>query len=80
VKRQAEAQGSTDSLASAGITAQERNVISLLADGCTNRQIADRLALSERTVKTYVSNILQKLHMRRRSQAAAFMARQDPLQ
>lgn len=73
VQKQAET-GAADPLSRAGITRQERHVLPLLAEGRTNREIAEELALSERTVKTYVSNILQKLRLSRRSQAAAFMA------
>lgn len=58
-----------------GLSEQERNVLRLLAEGKTNRDIAATLYLSEHTVKTYVSNILQKLHLSRRAEAAAFIAR-----
>jgi DNA-binding NarL/FixJ family response regulator len=56
---------------------QERKILSLIAAGQTNRQIAAELSLAESTVKTYVSNILQKLHLVRRAQAAAFIARRQ---
>jgi DNA-binding NarL/FixJ family response regulator len=59
----------------AGLTAQERNILPLIADGRTNREIARSLALSEHTVKTYISNILQKLQMTRRSELSAFITR-----
>jgi two-component system, NarL family, response regulator DevR len=65
-----------DPLVVAGLSEQERNILPLIAEGKTNREIAGLLVLSERTVKTYVSNILQKLHLSRRSEAAAFAARQ----
>jgi DNA-binding NarL/FixJ family response regulator len=58
-----------------GLTQQERRVVALVAEGKTNRQIARELCLSEYTVKTYVSTILQKLHLTRRAEAAAFIAR-----
>jgi DNA-binding NarL/FixJ family response regulator len=58
-----------------GLSDQERHILPLIAEGKTNREIAGALNLSEYTVKTYVSNILQKLHMTRRSEAAAFIAR-----
>jgi DNA-binding NarL/FixJ family response regulator len=61
------------------LSEQERKILSLIAAGMTNRQIAPALALSESTVKTYVSNILQKLHMVRRAQAAAYLARKQGL-
>ena len=54
---------------------QERRVLDLLAEGLTNRQIAERLFLAEKTVKNYVSNLLAKLGMSRRSEAAAYAAR-----
>lgn len=60
----------------ASLTKQERNVLELLAEGLTNRQIADRLYLAEKTVKNYVSNLLMKLDMRRRTEAAVYAARQ----
>ncbi|HEY7060478.1 MAG TPA: response regulator transcription factor [Chloroflexota bacterium] len=58
-----------------GLSEQERKILPLLAEGKTNREIAAQLYLSEHTVKTYVSNILQKLHLSRRAEAAAFIAR-----
>jgi two-component system, NarL family, response regulator DevR len=68
--------GAEDPLAVAGLSSQERNILPLIAEGKTNREIAEVLVLSERTIKTYVSNILQKLQLSRRSEAAAFSARQ----
>ncbi|MDH3499410.1 MAG: response regulator transcription factor [Acidimicrobiia bacterium] len=62
----------------AKLSPQERNVLKLIAQGRTNRQIAEELALAEKTVKNYVSNLLRKLDMRRRSEAAAFRASIDP--
>ncbi len=58
----------------AKLSPQERNVLRLIAQGRTNRQIAEELSLAEKTVKNYVSNLLRKLDMRRRSEAAAFRA------
>nr|WP_225955159.1 response regulator transcription factor [Kibdelosporangium phytohabitans] len=60
--------GPTDKLAD--LTEQERKVLELIGEGLTNRQIAERLFLAEKTVKNYVSNLLAKLGMRRRTQAA----------
>ncbi|ONI75059.1 DNA-binding response regulator [Actinosynnema sp. ALI-1.44] len=60
--------GPTDKLAE--LTEQERKVLELIGEGMTNRQIAERLFLAEKTVKNYVSNLLAKLGMRRRTQAA----------
>lgn len=54
------------------LTRQERRIFDLIGQGCTNRQIADRLFLAEKTVKNYVSNMLRKLGMERRTQAAVF--------
>jgi len=60
-----------------GLTQQERVLLDLLAEGLTNRQIADRMFLAEKTVKNYVSNLLAKLGMERRTQAATYAARLD---
>jgi DNA-binding NarL/FixJ family response regulator len=59
----------------AGLSEQERRVLELIGEGLTNRQIGERLFLAEKTVKNYVSNLLAKLGMQRRTQAAAFAAR-----
>ena len=61
----------------ASLTPQERRILDLIAEGCTNRQIADTMFLAEKTVKNYVSNLLAKLGMERRTQAATFAARLD---
>lgn len=58
------------------LTDQEERVLSLVAEGKTNREIAQALFLSEGTVKNYVSNILAKLNFSRRSQLAAYVARE----
>ena len=60
-----------------GLTPQERRILSLLADGKTNRQIADEMFLAEKTVKNYVSNLLSKMGMSRRTEAAVYAARLD---
>ena len=52
----------------------------LVAEGLTNRQIGERMFLAEKTVKNYVSNLLSKLGMSRRSEAAAYAARLDERQ
>jgi DNA-binding NarL/FixJ family response regulator len=57
------------------LTPREREVLALLADGMRNREIAERLVVSETTVKTHVRHILEKLHLRNRSEAAVFAAR-----
>jgi len=56
------------------LTDQERRILDLIAEGLTNRQIADRIHLAEKTVKNYVSNLLTKLGMQRRTQAAVYAA------
>jgi DNA-binding NarL/FixJ family response regulator len=57
------------------LTSQERRVLDLLAEGLTNREIGERLYLAEKTVKNYVSNLLMKLDMHRRTEAAVYAAR-----
>jgi DNA-binding NarL/FixJ family response regulator len=59
----------------ARLTDQERRILDLIAEGLTNRQIAQRIHLAEKTVKNYVSNLLAKLGMERRTQAAVYAAR-----
>ena len=59
----------------ARLSDQERRILDLIAEGCTNRQIGQRLHLAEKTVKNYVSNMLTKLGMERRTEAAVFAAR-----
>ncbi len=59
----------------ASLTAQEQRILELIAEGLTNRQIADTIYLAEKTVKNYVSNLLAKLGMERRTQAAVYAAR-----
>src|SRR2546429_8267889 len=54
----------------AGLTEQERELLDLIGEGLTNRQIAERMFLAEKTVKNYVSRLLAKLGMQRRTQAA----------
>jgi two-component system, NarL family, response regulator DevR len=63
----------TDSRLSS-LTQREREVLDLIADGLTNRQIGERMFLAEKTVKNYVSSLLGKLGMERRTQAAVFGA------
>jgi DNA-binding NarL/FixJ family response regulator len=57
------------------LTAQERRIFDLIGEGYTNRQIAREMYLAEKTVKNYVSNLLAKLGMSRRTEAAALAAR-----
>jgi DNA-binding NarL/FixJ family response regulator len=56
----------------ARLSAQERRILHLIADGMTNRQIANEMHLAEKTIKNYVSNLLTKLGMERRTEAAVF--------
>ena len=62
----------------ASLTEQERKVLAGLAEGKTNREIGETLFLSEKTVKNYVSRILDKLGLSRRAEAAAYMAKHRP--
>lgn len=68
-------QGSVEDQRMRRLSTQERRVLSLIAEGLTNKQIGDRLYLAEKTVKNYVSNMLAKLGMERRTEAAAYAAR-----
>jgi two-component system response regulator DevR len=67
--------GPTEDKRLAGLTPQERRILDLIAEGRTNRQIGEVMFLAEKTVKNYVSHLLAKLGMARRSEAAAFAAR-----
>jgi len=58
----------------ASLTAREREILNLITDGLTNRQIGERLFLAEKTVKNYVSALLAKLGFERRTQAAVYRA------
>jgi DNA-binding NarL/FixJ family response regulator len=69
--------GSENDQRLAQLTDQERRIFELIGDGKSNRQIADTLYLAEKTVKNYVSNLLAKLGMSRRTEAAAMAARLD---
>jgi DNA-binding NarL/FixJ family response regulator len=53
-----------------GLTEQERKILSLIGEGLTNREISQRMHLAEKTVKNYVSNVLAKLGLQRRTQVA----------
>jgi DNA-binding NarL/FixJ family response regulator len=59
----------------ASLSDQERRILTLLSDGLTNRQIAAEMFLAEKTVKNYVSNLLGKMGMQRRTEAAVYAAR-----
>jgi DNA-binding NarL/FixJ family response regulator len=58
-----------------GLTDQERRILEFLSEGMTNREIADQMFLAEKTVKNYVSNLLSKMGMQRRTEAAVYAAR-----
>ncbi|MEV6104422.1 response regulator transcription factor [Streptomyces sp. NPDC051940] len=61
----------------ASLTEQERKILDLIGEGMTNRAIGEELHLAEKTIKNYVSSLLSKLGMERRSQAAAYVARKQ---
>jgi DNA-binding NarL/FixJ family response regulator len=65
-------EGPPQDTALAQLTDQERRILELIGEGLTNRQIAERMFLAEKTVKNYVSSLLSKLGMERRTQAAVF--------
>ena len=65
----------TDADELAALTKQERKILTLVAEGKTNKEIAAEVFLSDKTVKNYVSSILAKLNLERRAQAAAYVAR-----
>jgi two-component system, NarL family, response regulator DevR len=65
--------GEDDELA--GLTDQEKRLLDLIAQGLTNRQIGEQMFLAEKTIKNYVSNLLSKLGMSRRTEVAAYAAR-----
>ncbi len=71
--RTAASGGAADELAD--LTSQERKILLLVAEGMTNKEIASDVFLSDKTVKNYVSSILSKLNLQRRTQAAAFVAK-----
>ena len=63
----------------AGLTAREREVLCLIATGASNREIAEALYISERTVKNHITSILSQLNLRDRTQAAMFASPFLPL-
>ena len=67
--------GPTEHPELASLTDQERKILVLIAEGLTNRQIGERLFLAEKTIKNYVSSILAKLGLERRTQAAVLASR-----
>jgi two-component system response regulator DevR len=61
------------------LSPQEKRVLALLAEGCTNKEIGVKLGLSEKTVKNYLSTVFEKLNVSRRAEAAAIYAQQKGL-
>jgi two-component system response regulator DevR len=74
IARVLERLGSPEADPLAGLTPQERRILDLIAQGMTNRQIGEEMFLAEKTVKNYVSHLLAKLGMQRRTEAAAYAA------
>jgi len=70
--------GPEEDKALAPLTDQERRILELIGEGLTNRQIAERMFLAEKTVKNYVSSLLGKLGMERSTQAAVFAVKHPP--
>jgi len=68
--------GSPAADALALLSPQERRVLALIAEGCTNKEVAVKLTLSEKTVKNYLSTVFEKLHVSRRAEAAVIYAQQ----
>ncbi len=60
----------------ATLSPQERRVLALIAEGCTNKEVGLKLGLSEKTVKNYLSTVFEKLHVSRRSEAAVIFAQE----
>jgi DNA-binding NarL/FixJ family response regulator len=60
-----------------GLSPQERRILQHIAEGLTNRQIGEALGLAEKTVKNYVTSVLAKMGMERRTQAAVYMVSKD---
>ncbi len=67
--------GNTKNSELSGLTEQEKTILTLIGEGMTNRQIGEKMYLAEKTIKNYVSGLLAKLGMERRTQAAAYIAR-----
>ena len=60
----------------ASLSPQEKRVLALIAEGCTNKEVAAKLGLSEKTVKNYLSTVFEKLHVSRRAEAAVIYAQE----
>ena len=68
--------GGTGRDALASLSPQERRVLALIAEGCTNKEVGVKLGLSEKTVKNYLSTVFEKLHVSRRAEAAVIYAQE----
>lgn len=66
--------GGRDAFAS--LSPQEKRVLALIAEGCTNKEVGVKLGLSEKTVKNYLSTVFEKLHVSRRAEAAVIYAQE----
>lgn len=66
--------GGTGRDALASLSPQEKRVLALIAEGCTNKEVGVKLSLSEKTVKNYLSTVFEKLHVSRRAEAAVIYA------
>jgi two-component system response regulator DevR len=73
----AQSAGATNEDLSA-LSPQERRVLALVADGKTNKEVGEQLGLSDNTVKNYLGSVFEKLHIKRRSQAAALYVQNTP--
>lgn len=79
VMQLARAGDSAASDALSSLSPQEKRIVALIAEGCTNKEAAQKLGLSEKTVKNYLSTVFEKLHVSSRAQAAALYAQnQNP--
>lgn len=61
----------------ASLSPQEKRVLALIAEGCTNKEVGAKLGLSEKTVKNYLSTVFEKLHVSRRAEAAVIYAQEE---
>ena len=69
--------GGTGRDAFASLSPQEKRVLALIAEGCTNKEVGVKLGLSEKTVKNYLSTVFEKLHVSRRAEAAVIYAQEQ---
>jgi two-component system response regulator DevR len=69
--------GGTGRDALALLSPQEKRVLALITEGCTNKEVAVRLGLSEKTVRNYLSTVFEKLHVSRRAEAAVIFAQEQ---